>query len=472
MHPAFPGPVYDGSRLREERTLFDKILVANRGEIAVRVLRTCREMGIRTVAVYADDDAGSLHVRLADEVRRIESGGPGQGYLQMQEIVTIAKEARANAIHPGYGFLAENPQFVGLCEESGLSFIGPSCASMGNAKPKNKARSLMKMIGIPVVPGSEEAIRCTDGDDLDKAIETAEGIGYPVIVKPSGGGGGIGMRIARDREELLKCIRHACVRGTRAFGISSFYIEKFLPGVKHLEFQVLADRMGHVVNIGHRDCSIQRRFQKLIEETPCPALPCLLRTKMGVAAVEIAMALQSDSLMTVEFLYCQDTREFFFNEVNCRLQVEHGITELATGIDIVKEQIRIAAGESLPFSQEEIRSRQHAIECRITAEDTSKNFLPCPGRVTRLHLPHGLGVRVDEGIVEGSEISPLYDPMLFKLLTWGRTRDEAVMRMKRALRETVVEGVRTTIPFHLNALESEKFIEGTYTTRFVKRLTA
>lgn len=452
--------------------MFDKILVANRGEIAVRVLRTCREMGIRTVAVYTDDDAGSLHIRLADEARRIESGGPGQGYLQMQELVSIAEKTRAKAIHPGYGFLAENPRFIELCDARGLAFIGPSNASMCNAKPKNKARSLMKMIGVPVVPGSEEAIRCSDPEGIRHAVGIAEEIGWPVIVKPSGGGGGIGMRIARDREEMLKAIRHAQVRGERAFGISSFYIEKFLPGAKHIESQVLADKMGHFLNIGHRDCSIQRRFQKLIEETPCPRLPYLLSMKMGIAAVEIAMALQCDSLMTVEFLYCQDTREFFFNEVNCRLQVEHGITELATGIDIVKEQIRIAAGETLPCSQEDVRFQTHAIECRITAEDPSKNFLPCPGRVTRLHLPHGLGVRVDEGIVEGSEISSLYDPMLFKLMTWGRTRDEAVMRMKRALRETVVEGVRTTIPFHLNALESEKFVEGTYTTRFVKRLTA
>jgi acetyl-CoA carboxylase biotin carboxylase subunit len=450
--------------------LFEKILVANRGEIATRVMRTCREMGIRTVAVFADEDADSLHVRLADEAHRIGAGDPGQGYLRMGEIVGIAQKTGVDAIHPGYGFLAENPQFVELCEKHGLAFIGPSSASMGNAKPKNKARRLMKLIGVPVVPGSEEAIRCTDAGDLEKAVEIAEEIGWPVIVKPSGGGGGIGMRFARDREELHKAIRHACVRGERAFGISSFYIEKFLTGVKHIEFQVLADRMGNVINIGDRDCSIQRRFQKLVEETPCPVLPYLLRMKMGVAAVEIAMALKSDSLMTVEFLYSQDTREFFFNEVNCRLQVEHGITELTTGIDIVKEQIRIAAGETLPCSQEDVRFHAHAIECRITAEDPANHFLPSPGRVTRLHLPHGLGVRIDEGLTEGSEVSPHYDPMLFKILTWGRSRDEAIARMKRALRETIVEGVRTTIPFHRTALEQEHFLDGTYSTRFVKRL--
>lgn len=450
--------------------MFEKILVANRGEIAARVLRTCREMGIRTVAVYTDEDADALHVRLADEACRIGAGDSGQGYLQMSEIVALAERTRADAIHPGYGFLAENPQFVELCEGRGLAFIGPSSASMCNAKPKNKARRLMKMIGVPVVPGSEEAIRCSDGCDLEKAVEIAEEIGWPVIVKPSGGGGGIGMRFARDREELQKAIRHACVRGERAFGISTFYIEKFLTGVKHIEFQVLADRTGNVITIGDRDCSIQRRFQKLIEETPCPELPYLLRMKMGIAAAEIAMAIRCDSLMTVEFLYCLDSREFFFNEVNCRLQVEHGITELATGIDIVREQIRIAAGEPLNYSKEDVRLQAHAIECRITAEDPANNFLPCPGRVTRLHLPHGLGVRVDEGLVEGSEVSLHYDPMLFKVLAWGRNRDEAVARMRRAIGETVVEGIRTTIPFHRAALEHPQFLDGTYTTRFVKRL--
>jgi pyruvate carboxylase subunit A len=453
--------------------VFEKILIANRGEIAVRVMRTCREMGIRTVAVYSDADTDALHVRLADEAYRIGPTEAAKSYLDMEAILNVAAQAHVDAIHPGYGFLSENPAFVELCTSRGIAFIGPSCTCMSRAKPKDKARRIAKAINIPVVPGSEGAIMCDEkGIGINRALEIAQAIGYPVIVKPSGGGGGIGMKIAESRTELMSAIRHATARGKKAFGLSSFYIEKYLPGVKHVEIQVIADTHGNIVHMGDRDCSIQRRFQKLIEEAPCPALTLLMRMKMGRAAIKLAGALHCDSLMTVEFLYAPQTQQFFFNEVNCRLQVEHSITELATGIDMVKEQIRIGAGEQLGFSQDHVRFQAHAMECRITAEDYRNNFLPSPGTIDHLHLPHGLGVRVDEGVDEGAEISLSYDSMIFKLITWGNTRDEALSRMRRALAETSIEGVTTTLQFHRQAIETIDFAGGNYTTDFVPKVLA
>lgn len=453
---------------QEDYIVFEKILIANRGEIAVRVIRTCREMGIRTVAVYSDVDIDALHVRLADEAYRIGPAEAARSYLDMEAILNVATQAHVDAIHPGYGFLSENPAFAEMCVAQDIAFIGPSCTCMSRAKPKDKARRIAKAINIPVVPGSEGAIICdAQGIGINRAIEIARAIGYPVIVKPSGGGGGIGMKIAESRPELISAIRHATMRGKKAFGLSSFYIEKYLPGVKHVEMQVLADTHGTIVHVGDRDCSIQRRFQKLIEEAPCPMLTPFTRLKMGRAAIKLAGALHCDSLMTVEFLYSPATEQFFFNEVNCRLQVEHSITELATGIDMVKEQIRIGAGEHLGFTQDHIRFQAHAMECRITAEDYRNNFLPSPGIIAHLHLPHGLGVRVDEGIDEGTEISLSYDSMIFKLITWGNNRDEALSRMKRALGETCIEGVTTTLPFHRQAIETVDFECGNYTTDFV-----
>jgi acetyl-CoA carboxylase biotin carboxylase subunit len=449
--------------------MFKKILIANRGEIAVRVIRTCKDMGIHTVAVYSDVDADSLHVKLADEAYPIGPGEAVQSYLDKEKILEVAARSGVEALHPGYGFLAENPDFVEMCEKQGLTFIGPPAECMHKAKPKNNARELMRRIKIPVVPGYDETLTDSSSHRLMQIQEVAEAIGYPVIVKPSGGGGGIGMRVANNREELMQAIRSVEDRGMNLFGVSSFYVEKYLTGIKHIEFQVLADRHGHIIHLGERECSIQRRFQKLIEEAPCFSLSPHLRMKMAVAALDIALALNYVNALTVEFFYIPDTQEFYFNEVNTRLQVEHCVTELVTGIDIVKEQIRIAAGKQIPYTQDDIKCNAYALECRITAEDVSRNFLPSPGTITGLHLPHGLGLRIDEGIYEGYEVSFYYDPLLLKLMTWGNSRDEAISRMKRVIDETKIEGVKTTLPFHRLVLEDEVFRAGYHTTDFIKR---
>jgi acetyl/propionyl-CoA carboxylase alpha subunit len=368
--------------------LFHKILIANRGEIAVRVMRTCREMGIYTVAIFTDIDANSLHVKLADEAYVIGPAEAEQNYLNIKKILEIAKISGADALHPGYGFLAENPEFAEACEKCGLTFIGPPSKSMYKVKPKNAARHLMSLLNIPIVPGYDQILNDSTSEGLQRVQDVAEDIGYPVVIKPSGGGGGIGMTVARNREELGNAVRSVEGRGRKLFGISSFYVEKFLPNIKHIEFQVLADKYGNVIHLGERDCSIQRRFQKLIEEAPCYILSPHLRMKMGAAALDIALAMQYVNAMTVEFFYLPETQEFYFNEVNTRLQVEHCVTELVTDVDIVKEQIRIAAGEYLSYTQDDINRKAWAIECRITAEDVSGNFLPCPGQITGLHLPH------------------------------------------------------------------------------------
>jgi len=322
---------------------------------------------------------------------------------------------------------------------------------------------------VPVVPGYDKVLTDATSGRLAQVQEVAESIGYPVIIKPSGGGGGIGMTVARDRQELIRAVRSVEERGKALFGVSSFYVEKLLSGIKHVEFQVLADRHGNIIHLGERDCSIQRRFQKLVEESPCHILSPHLRMKMAVAALDIALALQYVNALTVEFFYIPETQEFYFNEVNTRLQVEHCVTELATGIDIVREQIRIAAGEQLSYTQDAIDLRSPALECRVTAEDALRNFLPCPGTVTGLHLPHGLGIRIDEGIYEGYEVPFYYDPLLLKLMTWGKTRDEAISRMKRAVEETRIEGIKTILPFHRVVLEDEVFSAGRHTTDFVER---
>ena len=449
--------------------MFSKILIANRGEIAVRIMRTCKEMGIRTVAVYSDVDADSLHVKLADEAYPIGPGEAVQSYLNKEKILEVATRSGAEALHPGYGFLAENPDFVEMCEKQGITFVGPPAECMHKAKPKENARELMRRIKIPIVPGYDKTLTNSASGRLAQVQEVAESIGYPVIVKPSGGGVGIGMTVARNRQELIRAVRSVEDRGRALFGVSSFYVEKLLSGIKHVEFQVLADNHGNIIHLGERDCSIQRRFQKLIEESPCHILSPHLRMKMAVAALDIALALQYVNALTVEFFYVPDTQEFYFNEVNTRLQVEHCVTELATGIDIVREQIRIAAGEQLPYTQDDIDLHTRALECRITAEDASRNFLPCPGIVTGLHLPHGLGIRIDEGIYEGYEVPFYYDPLLLKLMTWGKTRDEAISRMKRAVDETRIEGIETNLPFHRVALEDEVFSAGRHTTDFVER---
>jgi acetyl-CoA carboxylase biotin carboxylase subunit len=449
--------------------LFKKILIANRGEIAVRIIRTCREMDINTVAVYSEADADSLHVRLADEAYPIGPPETIHSYLNAEKILEVAHLCKADAIHPGYGFLAENPAFVETCEQRGLTFIGPTSQSMWKVKPKYAARNLMNLLNIPVIPGHDQVLTGETKKNFTRITEVAESIGYPVIMKPSGGGGGIGMTIAHNQEELVNAVHHVEGRGRQDFGISSFYIEKFLTNFKHIEFQVLADKYGNVIHLGERECSVQRRFQKLIEEAPCSALSPRLRMKMGGAALDIALAMNYVNAMTVEFFYLPETQEFYFNEVNTRLQVEHCVTEMVTDVDIVKEQIKIAAGEKLSYTQDEVIRHGWAIECRITAENVAQNFLPSPGQITSLHLPHGPGLRIDEGIYEGYTVPFYYDPLLCKLMTWGKTRDEAILRMKRAMNEISIKGIETNIPFHRMALANEEFNNGQYTTDFIEK---
>jgi acetyl-CoA carboxylase biotin carboxylase subunit len=449
--------------------LFKKILIANRGEIAVRIIRTCREMGIGTAAVYSEIDADSLHVKLADEAYPIGPPETIYSYLNAKKILEVARLCKADAIHPGYGFLAENPGFVETCEQQGLTFIGPPSQAMYKVKPKHAARDLMHLLNIPVVPGHDHVLLDGTTEGLTQVQKVAESIGYPIIVKPSGGGGGIGMTIAHNQEELGNAVRSVEGRGRKLFGVSSFYIEKYLSNIKHIEFQVLADKYGNVIHLGERDCSIQRRFQKLIEEAPCFILSPHLRMKMGAAALDIALAMKYVNAMTVEFFYLPETQEFYFNEVNTRLQVEHCVTELVTDVDIVKEQIRIAAGEKLAYTQDEIIRHGWAIECRITAENAAQNFLPSPGQITGLHLPHGPALRIDEGIYEGYTVPFYYDPLLCKMMTWGKTREEAILRMKRAMNEIRIEGIITNIPFHRIALADEEFNSGWYTTDFIEK---
>jgi pyruvate carboxylase subunit A len=447
--------------------MFRKILIANRGEIAVRVIRTCKEMGMHTVAVYSDADSNALHVKLADEAYHIGPSEAIHSYLDMEKMLEIAMRSKVEAIHPGSGFLAENPEFAEMCEKQGITFVGPSSECMYKVKPKHRARELMRILNIPVVPGANEPLRGSTRGELAHVEEVVAGIGYPVIVKPSGGGGGIGMAVAKNREELGNAARFVEEIGTKVFGVSSFYVEKLLTGVKHIEVQVLADKYGNVIHLGERDCSIQRRHQKLIEEAPCQILSPHLRMKMCVAALDVAVALQYVNALTVEFFYVPGTQEFYFNEVNSRLQVEHCVTELAANVDIVKEQIRIAAGEQLSYNQDEVGLNAHAIDCRINAEDASRNFFPSPGAITSLRFPHGLGVRIDEGVYEGYEIPFHYDSLLFKLMVRGKTRDEAILRMKRALDEVRIEGIQTNVSFYPLVLEDEVFKSGRHTTDFI-----
>jgi acetyl-CoA carboxylase, biotin carboxylase subunit len=449
--------------------LFNKILIANRGEIAVRIIRTCKEMGIRTIAVYSEVDADSLHVRLADEAYPIGPAESEHSYLNAKKIFEIAEKSGAEALHPGYGFFSENPEFVEMCEQRGLTFIGPPSKAMYKVKPKQAARHLMTILNIPIVPGYDETLTDSTSERYKHIQEVAENIGYPVVIKPSGGGGGIGMMIAHNREELENSVHSVEGRGRKLFGVSSFYVEKLITNIKHVEFQVLADRYGNVIHLGERDCSIQRRFQKLIEEAPCSVLSPHLRMKMAAAALDIALAMNFVNAMTVEFFYVPETREFYFNEVNTRLQVEHCVTELVTDVDIVKEQIRIAAGEPLSYTQDDINRKAWAIECRITAEDVARGFLPSPGQIANLHLPYGLGVRIDEGIYEGYKVPFYYDPLLLKIMTWGKTREEAILRMKRALDEMKIGGIETNLPFHHMVLDDSVFNSGHYTTDFVEK---
>ena len=443
--------------------MFRKLLIANRGEIAVRVIRACQEMQIQTVAIYSEADKHALHVRMADEAYCIGPSPSNKSYLNAAAILTVACASKVEAIHPGYGFLAENPRFADACNTCGIKFVGPSPAAITNMGDKAQARETMKTAGVQLIPGSEGLIA-----DLESAIRLANEIGFPIIVKAAAGGGGKGMRAAHDEKELRKVYPQAIHEAKSLFGDPTVYLEKYLPEPRHIEIQIIADVYGNVVHLGERDCSIQRRHQKLVEEAPSPVMTPVLREAMGVAAVSAAKAVNYVGAGTVEFLLDKQNK-FYFMEMNTRIQVEHPVTEMITGIDLIKEQIGVAAGQALSFSQQEVQIKGWAIECRINAEDPENNFLPSPGRINDYLAPGGFGVRVDSSAFIGYVIPPFYDSMVAKLIVWGRNRDEAIFRMKRALGEYVVGGVKTTIPFHQKLLNNKGFVEGSYNTGFLEK---
>jgi acetyl-CoA carboxylase biotin carboxylase subunit len=441
--------------------LFKKILVANRGEIALRVMRTCREMGIATVAVYSTVDRSMLHVRYADEAYHIGEGPPLESYLNYEKIVEVAKAAGVDAIHPGYGFLSERTEFAEACADAGITFIGPDPKSVILLGDKVNARRTMIAAGVPVVPGTEGRV------EADEAVRLAPGIGFPLLIKASAGGGGKGIRLVKSAEEIEGAIRVASSEAQSAFGDGGIFLERYLSPVRHVEIQVLADKYGNAVALGERECSVQRRHQKLLEESPSPVLSQATREKMMAAGVAAAKASGYYNAGTVEFLFDPATDEFFFLEVNTRLQVEHPVTEWLCGRDLVRDQIRIAAGEPLGFTQDDVVLRGAAIECRIAAEDPYNNYLPSLGRIDYVNEPSGPGVRVDSSIFSGIDIPYFYDPMLAKLICWGTDRNQAIERMKRALREYVIAGVKTNIPFHLQLLDDPRFVAGEVHTGFL-----
>jgi acetyl-CoA carboxylase biotin carboxylase subunit len=444
--------------------VFSKVLIANRGEIAVRIIRACRELGIRTVAVFSQADADAMHVQLADESVCIGPPPPAQSYLQVPRIISAAEITGAEAIHPGYGFLAENPQFAEVCENCGIHFVGPPASSIQMMGDKAAARRLAARNGVRVLPGTEYLIR-----ELEEARRAAREIGYPVLIKASAGGGGKGMRVVINPDGLESGLATAAAEAAAAFGDAGVYLERFLPDPRHVEFQILIDAHGRGVHLGERDCSIQRRHQKLVEEAPSPALTDSLRQAMGQAALSVARAAGYRNAGTVEFLL-DERGDFFFMEMNTRIQVEHPVTEMVTGLDLVKAQFRIAAGEPLPLAQEEVRLAGHSLECRINAEDPDR-FLPSPGKVTNFRPPGGPGVRVDSHAYVGYIVPPHYDSLLAKLIVHGRDREEAIARMQRALDEMLIQGVQTTIPFHQKVLRHPDFLAGKTSTRFLERLT-
>ncbi len=443
--------------------MFKKILVANRGEIAVRIIRSCQEMNIKTVAVYSEADRDALHVRMADEAVCIGAPQPSRSYLNIPNIISAAVSRGVEAIHPGYGFLSENPYFAEICETSGIKFIGPPASAIEAMGAKARARELMAAAGVPVVPGSPGLV--TRDDEI---AQIAESIGYPVIVKASAGGGGRGMRVANNLNDLEKSVTAARTEAEAAFGDGGVYLEKYLEEPRHVEIQVLADQHGHAVYLGERDCSIQRRHQKLVEETPCPVLTGNMRRQMGEAAVRAAQSVSYSGAGTVEFLL-DKSGSYYFIEMNTRIQVEHPVTEWVTGIDMVAAMIDIAAGAPLFCRQEEIAPRGVAIECRINAEDPDHDWRPCPGRVTGYLPPGGFGVRVDSGIYIGYEIPHYYDSLIAKLITWGNDRQEAIRRMQRALGEFQINGVVTTIPFLQRIMKNVWFQRGETYTNFIQR---
>ena len=441
----------------------NKILIANRGEIAVRIIRACKEMNIKTVAVYSEIDKDALHTRLADEAVCIGPAPSARSYLNIKNIIEAACITGADTIHPGFGFLSENAEFAKICEESNIKFIGPSSKVIDLHGNKSNSKELMKKAGVPVIPGSNGSIK-----GLKDAILIAEKIGYPVMIKAAAGGGGKGIRIVNNSSELETSYNIVKQEAKMSFNDDEIYIEKFIKNPRHVEIQILADEHGNIVHLGERDCSIQRKHQKIIEETPSTAIDEKLRNKMGAAAVKAAKVAGYTSCGTVEFLVDSD-KNFYFMEMNTRIQVEHPITEMRTGIDIVKEQIRIAAGEELKFKQKDVEFRGHAIECRINAENPGKNFMPCPGTIKEINLPGGNGVRVDTAIYNGYTIPPNYDSMIAKIITHGVTRNESIAKMKRALEELVIDGVDTNRDFLFDIIKNPNFIRGSFDTSFIEK---
>jgi acetyl-CoA carboxylase biotin carboxylase subunit len=445
--------------------MFKKILIANRGEIALRVILACRELGIKTVAVYSQADENSLHVRFADEDVCIGPARAAESYLNVPAIISAAEITGADAIHPGYGFLSESAYLAEVCEACHIKFIGPDPQVIRLMGDKARARRTMKKAGVPVLPGSEGTL-----ESEDQALKIAGEIGYPVLIKATAGGGGRGMRVVRTPPDMAHAYRTASREAEAAFGVPDVYVEKFLENPRHIEFQILGDHFGHVVHLGERECSVQRRHQKLIEESPSPALTDRMRKKMGAIVVEAARDVQYANAGTFEFLLDPDGK-FYFMEANTRLQVEHGVTELVTGVDIVKEQIRVAAGERLSFKQSDITFTGHAIECRVNAE-CPDTFVPSPGTIRAFSVPGGPGIRVDTAMHTDATVTPYYDSMIAKIMAYGRDRDEAVARMRRTLEMTVIEGIKTSIPMHLRILADPDFQAGRITTGFMERFLA
>ena len=440
--------------------MFDKVLVANRGEIAIRIMRACRDLEVKSVAVYSDADKASLYTNYADEKYPLGNPSPQQSYLNIEKIIDIAVDSKADAIHPGYGFLAENPEFGKECEKNGITLIGPSGDVINKMGDKITSKQIMKKAGVPVIEGTEKGV-----SDIDTATKIAEDIGYPVIVKASAGGGGIGMSTVYEEDELIRAIESTQSVAKTNFGDSTVFIEKYLEKPRHIEFQVLADEEGNVIHLADRECSIQRRHQKLLEEAPSPIMTDELREEMGESTVKAAEYIGYTSAGTIEYLY--DNGNYYFLEMNTRVQVEHPITEMVTNVDIVKEQIKVASGKELSYSQNDITVKGHAIECRINAEDPFAEFAPNPGKITAYRSPGGPGIRLDSGVYANYTIPPFYDSMISKLITYGNNRNEAILRMKRALGEYIVLGVKTTIPFHKAIIRNPNFLSGDLNTHFI-----
>ena len=441
--------------------MFRKILIANRGEIAVRIIRACREMGIATVAVYSEADREALHTQLADEAVCIGPAAATDSYLNMEQILSACIATKADAIHPGFGFLSENSRFVEMCEKCNITFIGPTAEMMDKMGNKSQARLTMIEAGVPVVPGTKEPVY-----DAKRGAVLAESIGYPVMIKASSGGGGKGMRIALGPDDFEENFKVAQLESVRGFGDSTMYIEKYVQEPRHIEFQIMADKFGNVVQFGERDCSIQRNHQKMIEESPSVALTPELRRRMGDAAVRAAKAVHYESAGTIEFLLDKE-KNFYFMEMNTRIQVEHPVTEMVSGVDLMKEMIRVAAGEPLSVKQEDIHLQGHAMECRINAEDPAHHYRPCPGVIEEIHLPGGNGVRIDTAAYNGYEIPPFYDSMIAKVIVHGRTRQEAIDKMRSTLGELIIDGVTTNVDFQYEILDNEDFQAGEITTDFI-----